>query len=452
MNAITKTLVLAVVVTLGHLGNAPSAYAIEISVAEVRGNAAFVKGRDAGRKQEIFWQGDYVTTANPKGNFSFEGDLPFVCVPNNCVGTLSTDELEIDVPLDLPSEPPNLPDVGLELKLQQLTSHGGDAVRAVGFVEYVTVVGTEVGTEVGVVSGGADAYLRYWSLDLNQTPVGDLSLLWDESLPNIIYDLDVLTEVGGTSIVATGEGGWKGHAGSETLRIWDASGFPMRAAQVPIGFVYSVAFAPEGWIAASGFYGDIVMYGTSDSNLVLYDTTATKKKRTQALAFSPDGSLVASASTGGIQLRSFPPPPDCAFGDCELDLLLSLSHGGSWSFSIAFAPDSTSERIEMVSGTDSGKTKFWIIEDVTTNPTVSVRSVDSGAVYALAWSPDGTRIVAGEGGDITVYDSTDLTKLKILFRNVDAHAGRVNDVAFSPEGSMIVSGGADGALKLWMDP
>jgi WD40 repeat protein len=107
----------------------------------------------------------------------------------------------------------------------------------------------------------------------------------------------------------------------------------------------------------------------------------------------------------------------------------------------------------MVSGTDSGKTKFWFIEKAATDPTASlVRTVDSGAVYALAWSPDGTRIVAGEGGDITVYDSTDLTDVKILFRNVDAHAGRVNDVAFSPDSSMIVSGGADGALKLWSIP
>ena len=64
-------------------------------------------------------------------------------------------------------------------------------------------------------------------------------------------------------------------------------------------------------------------------------------------------------------------------------------------------------------------------------------------------------IVAGGGnGVITVYDSTDLADPKILFRNsaVDAHAGRVNDVAFSPDSSLIVSGGADGALKLWTFP
>jgi len=55
-------------------------------------------------------------------------------------------------------------------------------------------------------------------------------------------------------------------------------------------------------------------------------------------------------------------------------------------------------------------------------------------------------IVAGGDGDITVYDAG---TMDILFRAVDAHTGRVNDVAFSPDGLMIVSGGADGELKLW---
>lgn len=104
----------------------------------------------------------------------------------------------------------------------------------------------------------------------------------------------------------------------------------------------------------------------------------------------------------------------------------------------------------MVSGTDSGTTKFWVIENLAmAEPTVSEHSVNSGAVYAIAWSPDGSMVVVGGDRDITVYDSTDG---RILFWNVDAHAGRVNDVAFSPDSSLIVSGGADGALKLWIFP
>jgi WD40 repeat protein len=126
---------------------------------------------------------------------------------------------------------------------------------------------------------------------------------------------------------------------------------------------------------------------------------------------------------------------------------VSLSHSGSWSFPIAFSPNSTSDETKIVSGTDGGMIKVWTVENLSgAEPGVSVLFVDSRAVYCLAWSPDDTMIVAGGNGDITVYDAD---TLEILFQNVNAHAGRVNDVAFSPDSSQIVSGGADGALKLW---
>ncbi len=409
---------------------APVAHAITISVAEVRDDAAFVKGTDAGRKQEIFWEDVYVTKANGKGNFSFEGALPVGCPPDNCVGMLMAGATTIQVPLDYqPSEPPGEPEVDeLELLREKQDSHGGDAVRAVGFV-----ADGFGGTRV--VSGGADAHLRNWTLDLSQQI--------DRPLANIIYDVDVSTD--GYSL-ASGEGGWNGHAGADTFRIWQAVGMQVPQSQAPaVGFVYGVALSPDNeWAIATGFYGDLAVHLAS--SLELYETTVTKKKRTQSIDISPDGSVVAAASTGGIQLRSFP-QDDCVPGNCDLPLRVLLSHPGSWSFSTVFAPDSTSEIVELASGTDSGTIKVWTIENLATIPTVSVRSVNSGSIYALAWH--GTRIVAGGSGDITVYDSTDLS---ILFQKVDAHDGRVNDVAVSPDGSMIVSGGADGALKLWILP
>ncbi len=415
----------------------PVAHAITISVSEVRDGAAFVKGSDAGRKQEIFWLGDYVTTANGKGNFSFEGELPENCTPFQCVGTLTIgDESDAEsIPVTFSIVPLTFEPAELKLLDERQHSPGGDAVRAVGFV-VVVVDGME---ETRVVSGGADAHLRNWTLDLSQQI--------DRSLANIIYVIDVSTD---GYIVATGEGGWSGHAGADTFRIWDAVDMELTQTQRPaVGYVYSLALSPDNeWAIATGFYGELAVHQTS--TLELYATTATKKKRTKAIDFSPDGSLVVSASTGGIQLRSFPQDDDCVRGNCELDLLLTLSHSGSWSFSTVFAPYSTSEYIELASGTDSGTIKIWTIENnLDTNSTVPFRSVDSDSVYSLAWSPDGTMIVAGGSGDITVYDSTDLS---ILFQKVDAHAGRVNDVAVSPDGFMIVSGGEDGALKLWMIP
>jgi WD40 repeat protein len=182
------------------------------------------------------------------------------------------------------------------------------------------------------------------------------------------------------------------------------------------------------------------------SSLELYATKKTKKKRTKALAFSPDGAILASTSTAGrIQLWSF--PEDCGSDSCELELLpVSMSHGGSWSFPIDFYPKLDATKI--VSGSDGGMIKVWTIENLTAAPSVvSVLVVDSGAVYSLAWSPDGSMILAGGDGDITVYDADDLGI--ILFQNVNAHASRVNDVAFSPYSTQIASGGDDGALKLW---
>jgi WD40 repeat protein len=60
-------------------------------------------------------------------------------------------------------------------------------------------------------------------------------------------------------------------------------------------------------------------------------------------------------------------------------------------------------------------------------------------------------IVAGGTDDITVYDAD---TLEILFQELNAHSGRVNDVAFfsAPDGLKIASGGNDGALKLWQVP
>jgi len=67
-------------------------------------------------------------------------------------------------------------------------------------------------------------------------------------------------------------------------------------------------------------------------------------------------------------------------------------------------------------------------------------------VYAIAWSPDGTRIAsASQDGTVHVWDAATGDR---SFR-YDGHRGSVNAVAWSPNGSYIASAGSDTTVQVW---
>jgi len=69
----------------------------------------------------------------------------------------------------------------------------------------------------------------------------------------------------------------------------------------------------------------------------------------------------------------------------------------------------------------------------------------SSAVVSVAFSPDGTKIVSGSADmTIKVWDVGALRALK-----ADAHSKIIFSVAFSPDGTKIVSGSRDGTIKVW---
>src|SRR6185312_9536339 len=79
----------------------------------------------------------------------------------------------------------------------------------------------------------------------------------------------------------------------------------------------------------------------------------------------------------------------------------------------------------------------------------SYRQHKSG-VPALAWSPDGTRLASG-GADGTVQIWNAQTGQPMLTYTGHAHANPpfVLGVAWSPDGKRIVSGGDDGSARVW---
>ena len=69
-----------------------------------------------------------------------------------------------------------------------------------------------------------------------------------------------------------------------------------------------------------------------------------------------------------------------------------------------------------------------------------------GAIAALAWSPDGTRIaVGGASPEVTLYDADSGKRVAAC----KGHSAGIYTIAFSPDGDTLATGGFDGQVRLY---
>jgi len=217
-----------------------------------------------------------------------------------------------------------------------------------------------------------------------------------------------------------------------------ASGNPDLVKTIPgqkTGIINGVACSADGKkIAAAGDNGAVTVWDLPSGTLLL--TLGKDLQSADAVAFSPDGRLLAAAVATGGRRGNAVQVWDLASGQLVQDM-----RGHTQLITdLAFSPDGN--RIASV-GNDN-TLRIWNVKYGTLETT---QKETKNNLLALAYSPDGKNIAATENwdGKIQMWDAVNVR----LIRTIPGHGDWVLCVAYSPDGTEFVTGSRDGSVYVW---
>jgi WD40 repeat protein/uncharacterized caspase-like protein len=247
-------------------------------------------------------------------------------------------------------------------------------------------------------------------------------------------------------------------SGDKSVKIWDVTtGRELHTLTGHTGEVFCVAYSPDGTRLASG---------SADQSVRLWDAETGKEIATlqprfgpvKSLAFDPKRPRLAVAG-GPAQEQARPIQPGVIqiWDTTTAKLIRGLTGHTSQVCSVAYSPDGTRLASASPGGSEPVGMPGMARTDIK-DPEAKVWNADTGqelltfrghknAIKSVAFSPDGQRIASASGNEaIKVWEATTGKELVTI-----PYPGYINttNVAFSGDGTRLAAGMLDWTVRIW---